>query len=109
MNDLSRRALIAGMGATAGVVTWPVAASASTVRLGAVAPALGDALRELDVVVESGGQTGAVTLTRYPLYSSGPPEVLGSGAYTAAPGRQTVVIHLEHNADPLMYTYVVSV
>lgn len=72
-------------------------------------PSVNDLFRELDVYIEPGGQSGAITISRHRPLAPAAVEVLGSAAYPAAGGLQTVVVHLDHRADPMTWNYVVTV
>lgn len=75
----------------------------------ALAPAVNDWFRELDVYVNSGGQTGVIKITRYLPLAPAKVEDVVSSVYPAATGLQNVVIHLDHRADPMFWNYVVSI
>jgi len=99
--------------APSSTVPWSVSATALTttdtgVFTTPLLPGVGDLLRELDVVIDPGGQGGVVTLTRYDPFTDAS-EVLATATYPAVTGRQTVVLQLDHRADPQSWTYLVSV
>jgi hypothetical protein len=85
-----------------------VSASPATF-VAALTPSVNDWFRELDVYVNSGGQSGAIKLTRYHPLSPVAAEDLVSSVYPAATGLQNVVTHLDHRADPMFWNYVVSI
>jgi hypothetical protein len=75
----------------------------------ALEPAVNDWFRELDVYLDSGGQSGVIKLTRYLPLAPARVEDVVSTVYPASTGLQNVVIHLDHRADPMFWNYVVSI
>lgn len=71
-------------------------------------PSTYDLLRELEVYLDAGGQTGAIRLTRYHPLEPRTSEDLVAGTYPPAPGTP-LVFHLDHRADPQFWNYVVSI
>jgi hypothetical protein len=70
-------------------------------------PAVNDLFRELDVYLDAAGQTGSIRLTRYSVTAPGTTEDLASGVYPSAVG--PLIFHLDHRADPMFWSYAVSV
>ncbi len=84
-------------------------ATGSATYVAPVVPTEGDLIEELQVVLDPGGQSGAISLSRY---RPGSVEDLVSGTYPATNGVTTVALPLPdrpHIAEPSVWSYSVNV